>query len=637
MAFVRIKGLKKDYRVTRTETQQVLKGVTCDFERGEFIALLGESGCGKSTFLNILSGLDFDYKGQIVIDGQFMRDYTEKDLDNYRKNKVGIVFQSFNLLENLNAYQNVLTPLALLTKDLSSAECQTRAKELLTTVGLADHMYKKPNQLSGGQKQRVAIARALAMNPSILLADEPTGNLDPDAAGEIMLLLQKIAKDGRLVICVTHSEKVAGYCTRILHLEHGNIAKDESFAKNKLNAEVEFKPYKVKENIDKKEIWAFAKNNIKQSFKRNAMVAVSLAIGIFAFVLMFFLSVGLREYVENSLSTGMNKRQINVYAGRDAADVFSAETGTLSSNDQKYFELIDGVDKVRAGAVINNFGVSYTDAGETPEEHKILSVATYFDEFIIDNLVGDTTCKNRNTNDIIISSGMMERLIGSDGVILGKTVTLTYKTTSKDFTIVGVIDDNNGYDTAYISVSGMGQLGFSATNLVYVLADKVANVEAIISDINYDEEQYYAYQPDSLASDAMSYINLGSLVLSIVSAISLFVCAIMIFIVMYISVIERTKEIGILRALGIRRRNIKQIFMTEGGVIGIVAGVIGCLLAIIIGVIANAIIGYGVIGINFWYILLGLAAGFVVSILASMAPSSAAASLDPVEALRGRE
>ena len=440
-----------------------------------------------------------------------------------------------------------------------------------------------------------------------------------------------------MVICVTHSEKVAGYCTRILHLEHGSIARDESLAKNKLNGEVEFKPYEIKENIDSKEIWAFAKNNIKQSFKRNAMVTVSLAIGIFAFVLMFFLSIGLREYVENSLSTGMNKHQINVYAGRDAADVFSAETGTLSSNDQKYFELIDGVDKVRAGAVINNFGVSYTDAGETPEEHKILSVATYFDEFVIDNLVGDTTGKNRGTNDIIISSGIMERLIGGDGVILGKTVTLTYRETSKDFTIVGVIADNNGYDTAYISVSGMSQLGFSATNLVYVLADKVANVEAIINDINYDEEQYYAYQPDSLASDAMSYINLGSLVLSIVSAISLFVCAIMIFIVMYISVIERTKEIGILRALGIRRRNIKQIFMTEGGVIGIVAGVLGCLLAIIIGVIVNAIIGYGVIGINFWYILLGLAAGFGVAILSSLGPSSSAASLDPVEALRGRE
>ena len=636
MAYISIKNLRKTYQVTRTEKQEVLKGVDVDFNRGEFVALLGESGCGKSTFLNILAGLDFDYTGSIIFKENFIRDFTERELDEYRKNRVGTVFQNFNLIKQMTALENILMPLTL-TK-LAPEERKARAEELLEMVGLTEHMNKKPNQLSGGQKQRVAIARALANNPMILLADEPTGNLDPTASAEVMEILRDIAKSGRLVICVTHSEKVAANCTRVLRMEDGKIIQEERRDKEKNpNAAKLEKAFDTKNGIDKKEILNFAWNNVRQNMKRSILVTTALGIGICAFVLMFFLSVGMRNYVENDLDTGFNKHQINVYAGKNAVNVFG-QAGKIETRNIDYLEIIPGVKKVIPASIINNFQITY--AGNT--DNKILSVATFYDDFTIKSLSGNTTGKNQPNDAIIISSGMAEvisnTLIGDEILTIGETkVDLTYKSTTKTFTITGVIDDNNGFDTAYISKSGMSSLGFSDTNLAYVIAKKVSNINAIINDINYDETKLFAFQPDTLAADIMNYIDIGALILTIVASISLVVSAIMIFIVMYISVLERNKEIGILRAIGTRRRDVRRIFMAEAGIIGLVAGVAGCLFAILIGVFTNLGAGSALVGISPLYILLGLGVSFVVSLLSSMGPASSGASQDPIEALRANE
>lgn len=646
MAYVRIKNLKKEYSVTREQKQQVLKGIEIEFQRGEFVAMLGESGCGKSTFLNIMAGLDFDYTGSIVIAGKFIRDYSEKELDIHRKNKVGIIFQSFNLIKQMTAFENVMMPLTLTT--LSHEERKARAEELLEQVGLKDHMMKKPNQLSGGQKQRVAIARALANNPTILLADEPTGNLDATAGQEIMEILQGIAQSGKLVICVTHSEKMASYCTRVVRMEDGLISKDTKEKGNYKEAKEEEKPTPVKDNIDKKEILKFAKNNLFTSLKRNILVSVALSIGICAFVLMFFLSTGMKAYVENDLSTGMNKFQINVYKESSAVGTFTS--GNLDELNL-YFSGTS-----YAGALINNAKVSY-------EADTILTTSTYYDGWTAKKLWGETNAKkveqdNPSTNNIIISSSMMQRLayqwysskISNDEEITwddfkDRTVSLSYDgKTSVTYNIRGVIDDSDGYDHAYISTYGMVKLqegnpsatrdlNNSEMNLIYFVANKVSAVSGIIEDIE-DYFGWYAYQPDSFAADILSYVDLYSLILTVVSAIALVVSAIMIFIVMYISVIERTKEIGILRALGTRRRDVKRIFITEAGIIGCVAGVAGCLLAVVIGLFTNLGAGSWIISINPLYMILGLTTSFLVSVLSSLGPSSSGSSMDPIEALR---
>lgn len=623
MAYVRVKNLKKSYHVTRTEKQEVLKGIDVEFQHGEFVALLGESGCGKTTFLNILAGLDFDYTGSIVIKGEFIRDFSEKDLDLYRKNKVGIVFQSFNLVKQMTAFDNVMVPLTF--SQLSAEERRKRAEELLGRVGLKEHMHKYPSQLSGGQKQRVAIARALANNPSILLADEPTGNLDSTAANEIMEILKEIAVDGKLVICVTHSEKVASNCTRILKMQDGLIVKDDANKSYKTKFSEQEKPTDVKDNMEKKEIFTFAKNNIKTSFKRSLLVSIALGIGICSFVLMLFLGAGLRNYVETEMNTGVNKLQINVE--KYNLEAFTTSEVSLIGN------IVDGVKETHRGSVVSDLKASYQARGGG--YNTLIYLATTYDGFQMDLLGGELPGNTSSSMDIIISSSMARRIMAGDDMkdVIGGTLNLSYQGYSsvQTLTITGIFNDDS-FDSAYLSLNAMEKLNTAPYNLMYVIAEKVSYINAIIDDIESIYTNMVTTRMDTSAEDVMGYIDLGSLMLTVVSVVSLIVSAIMIFIVMYISVIERTKEIGILRALGTRRRDIKRIFMTEAGIIGLAAGILGCAAAVVIALLAN--IGTAIMSINVLYLLLGLGISFVVSIISSVGPSDSGSGLDPIEALR---
>ncbi|MCL2797319.1 MAG: ABC transporter ATP-binding protein [Firmicutes bacterium] len=223
---ISVKNLSKTYFVTRTQTQEVLHGVDASFSGGEFVAVLGESGCGKSTFLNILSGLDSDYDGEVIVNGADLSQLSEKEMDGYRKS-IGIVFQSYHLLPHMTAQENV--EIAMAMSGVGAGERKSRAAQLLERVGLAGHADRYPNQLSGGQRQRAAVARSLANHPDIILADEPTGNLDKASAEDILALLKEFADEGKLVICVTHSERVASEATRVIRLDDGVIVSDDKY------------------------------------------------------------------------------------------------------------------------------------------------------------------------------------------------------------------------------------------------------------------------------------------------------------------------------------------------------------------------------------------------------------------------
>jgi len=220
---INISDLKRDFQLG-TETIYVLKGIDLQINKGEYVALMGPSGSGKSTLMNLLGCLDTPTSGTYILNGKDVSQMHDDDLAEIRNKEIGFVFQTFNLLPRTTALDNVALP--MIYAGYSKTERYARATEVLTQVNLSDRMDHQPNQLSGGQRQRVAIARALVNKPSIILADEPTGNLDSKTSVEIMHLFNDIHKNGNTVILVTHEEDIAKYAHRIIRLRDGLIESD---------------------------------------------------------------------------------------------------------------------------------------------------------------------------------------------------------------------------------------------------------------------------------------------------------------------------------------------------------------------------------------------------------------------------
>ncbi len=220
---IKIRDIIRDFQLGQ-ETVHVLKGIDLDIERGDYVAIMGPSGSGKSTLMNLLGCLDTPTAGSYILNGKDVSQMSDDELAEIRNTEIGFVFQTFNLLPRTTALDNVALPMVYAGK--SKAERYKRAEEVLTDVGLADRMDHKPNQLSGGQRQRVAVGRALVNKPSIILADEPTGNLDSKTGYEIMNLFDDIHKAGNTVIMVTHEEDIAAHASRIIRLRDGLIESD---------------------------------------------------------------------------------------------------------------------------------------------------------------------------------------------------------------------------------------------------------------------------------------------------------------------------------------------------------------------------------------------------------------------------
>lgn len=223
-SLIELTNIARTYKVG-SETIHALRSVSLGISKNEYVALMGPSGSGKSTLMNVLGCLDTPSSGEYVLNGHAVAKMSDNQLAEVRNKEIGFVFQSFNLLPRYSALENVILPLVY--SGMPSDKRQARGIEVLEQVGLADRMHHKPNELSGGQKQRVAVARALVNNPSIILADEPTGNLDSKTSIEIMGLFEEIHKNGNTVILVTHEEDIAEYAHRIVRLKDGLIEWDK--------------------------------------------------------------------------------------------------------------------------------------------------------------------------------------------------------------------------------------------------------------------------------------------------------------------------------------------------------------------------------------------------------------------------
>ena len=232
---IRVKNLYKIYRVGETNVR-ALNGVEFTLYKGEFCAIVGTSGSGKSTLLNMLAGLEKPTKGEIEIGGKHIEKLSEKELVTFRREKVGFIFQSYNLLNTMNALENVAMPLSF--RGIGRKERLARAKKYMELVGVGRQAKHMPNQMSGGQQQRVGIARALAVNPQIIFADEPTGNLDSKTTMEVLHLMQKIVREqNQTLVMVTHDNNLASYADRRIRIIDGKIVSIEEGAR-----EVEFEP-----------------------------------------------------------------------------------------------------------------------------------------------------------------------------------------------------------------------------------------------------------------------------------------------------------------------------------------------------------------------------------------------------------
>lgn len=218
-----MKSIVKSY-VLGDEEQVVLKGINFRVNEGEFVSILGPSGSGKSTMMNIIGCLDCSTSGSYILSGQDIKDLNENELADIRSHEIGFVFQSFQLLPRLTALQNVELP--MIYAGIPSHERKVRAKEMLERVGLANRIHHYPNQLSGGQQQRVAIARAISTNPTILLADEPTGALDQKTSHQMMSLFKELNQEGRTIIMITHDETIAKEASRIVRILDGNLLEE---------------------------------------------------------------------------------------------------------------------------------------------------------------------------------------------------------------------------------------------------------------------------------------------------------------------------------------------------------------------------------------------------------------------------
>lgn len=412
-AMLKLENIVKDYKVADTVVH-ALKGVSLSFRKNEFVSILGHSGCGKTTLLNIIGGLDHYTSGDLIIRGKSTKNYTDKDWDSYRNHSIGFVFQSYNLIPHQTVLGNV--ELALTLSGISAAERKERARQALVRVGLTDHLDKKPNQLSGGQMQRVAIARALVNDPEILLADEPTGALDTETSVQIMDLIKEIAGE-RLVIMVTHNPELAEkYSTRIVRLTDGEISDDsdpfeedetEDSASESLQTEAE-KDSENKKRREKKQktsmsfltAFGLSGRNLLTKRARTLVTSIAGSIGIIGVCLVLALSSGFNGYIRrteedmlsaypieitettmdyetimNNMMNGVTGVKLDRMDDKVYVNSFLSKLaeGMTVSNDitQEYLDYVATLDPEYYGAIQYSYGINinqnlYTEAMINP-------------------------------------------------------------------------------------------------------------------------------------------------------------------------------------------------------------------------------------------------------------------------------
>ena len=727
MAELELINVYKDYKLENKSKFTALTDINVSFEKGELVSIVGESGSGKSTLMNIIGGLDSDYTGQIKIDGVDLKSFKEKQLDDYRKKKIGFVFQSFNLIPHLSILDNVT--IALTLSNVKESVKNAKAIDILTKLGLKDHIKKKPTQLSGGQKQRVAIARALINDPDIILADEPTGALDSETTTQILDILKDIAdNENKLVIMVTHSEKVAKISSRIVEISDGKIIRDEKKSDYKKNPPKE----KLIENVEQEESETADKSKkkskeghlsfysaLKLSFHnmwasktKNILMAVGVSISLIALILMLSLGSGLTGYIDtlaqdysnpnyvtisksgydrdgNELEESANPMIPRMFETSEIEEIAGDLNNYLQSQNSDFQVITSGEEQnLTYGFSTVTMGMGYiypyqpevqppqesqgqedTLAEETQvpgdepsqqDGEMILYTYTTPPYYSEENLIAGTMS---GMDEIMLSSAALEFLglenaedIENGDYYVTLSINMTYDNMliriNKPVKVTAIIDVSvfSNMMVMYLSYDFLNTCVMEAQinegalptgikpSLLFIETDSKDTTDLINNYISTNRKDLSGSVEEQLASMFSEMMSTFSIGLAIISSISLLVALIMILVVLYMSVSERTREIGVLKSIGARKKDIKLIFSTESLLVGLLSGLTGIILALAIGgvliAILTAVLGFAPISMMWYYFVIALVISIVISVLAGLYPASKAAKLDPVESLR---
>jgi putative ABC transport system permease protein len=731
-------NIRKSYTIGDF-SQNALDGVSVNFRKKDFVAVLGPSGCGKTTLLNVIGGLDHADGGDLYINGKSTKHFRDSDWDMYRNNTIGFIFQSHNLISHLSVLQNVEMGLTL--SGVPKTERRKRAEEVLTRVGLKDHIHKRPNQLSGGQSQRVAIARALANNPEIILADEPTGSLDSETSIQIMELIQEIAKE-KLVILVTHDSELANkYATRLIKLKDGKIISDSRpvHEEKELSTGNDFK----KTSMSFKTAFISSINNIRTKLGRTILTAFAGSIGIIGIALILSLSNGLDQEIQNfeeetlsgypisiteskiDFEKMMNygQEELEEYPDTDYAIVFdeaelmsflkpniisdeyiqyiedyvsgdgqntlvgvkyqrylnmsllqyfevpgvgsawvpvhtetkepSDDIETMYDRGMKLFTLLPEGD-----VFANNYDLVYGDLPSNDLENGEIEVVIVMDEYnrifksTLEIILGENSITDTqyDFDDIVGASLKLfvgEYQLGVSDVSTSMNVTVSGIVRIKESSNVSLLYNGLGYysevtdylyenypnETGAIKEISLYPNSFDDKELVKTYLD------AYNVGLSEDDKVEYVDQAATFTAMVGGVIDTISIVLIAFAAISLVVSSIMISIITYVSVIERTKEIGVLRALGARKKDISRIFNVENVVIGFGSGFVGVAISLLLIIPINLVIEHfadmpNVAKLDPFAAIFLIAISIVLAVIAGLIPARMAAKKDPVIALR---
>ena len=448
---LKLKGITKDYAVGE-DTVHALKGIDLEFRESEFVAILGHSGCGKTTLLNIIGGLDAYTQGDLIINGRSTKGYTDSDWDSYRNHSVGFVFQSYNLIPHQTVLANV--ELALTLSGVSKSECRERAIRALEQVGLGDQLNKKPNQMSGGQMQRVAIARALVNDPDILLADEPTGALDSDTSVQIMEILKEISKD-KLIVMVTHNPELAeNYASRIIRLKDGLIIDDSQ----PYSAEVAVKPASSIKTTAMSYVTALSLslNNLMTKKGRTFLTSFAGSIGIIGIALILSISTGVNNYIDKVQEDTLSSYPISIMA--ESVDMSELMTTMMGLNKEDGGNAHDN-DAVYANTIMYDMMNAMTSAEVQTNNLKA------FKEYLDEQMSKDSAL-HEHVSNIQYSYNLPMNLYTKDAdgkIIQSDVMTLLSKIRS------AVIGEEAEKSVSSSMNDMMGATGMSATQSQFVV------------------------------------------------------------------------------------------------------------------------------------------------------------------------
>ena len=669
----------------KNENFKALDNVKFEVENTGIVCILGPSGSGKTTLMNIIGALDSDFDGDVAINNKSIKEFKSKDLDSYRKNTIGFIFQQFYLINKFTAYDNVNVALNL----SNVKDKKNKVLNLLKQVEMDKFAKRKVNVLSGGQKQRIAIARALANDPDIILADEPTGALDSKISTEIMELLKELSKT-KLVLIITHSQELTDkYADTVINMEDGKVINITNIKEKPENNE------NITTNNSKSGMSYFTafKYSLKNLASRKARVistSIGMSIGIIGIGLALALSNGTMNMAKSQVEGIMPVNMIaaTIKAAGDDKPVKAAMTG----DDSKMFKFSDLEDIKNLNTNISHYwsiptnvteeflteaSINKADAESDAVETTSFITMNGFEPY--ENVAGNLTLGRspENKDETVISLNTAEYLIAGDKSVkindlINKDLYIkiapmhprgkSEETNDKKiltFKIVGItsintmgysmyqntMDTLNLYETMYDEKKE--DMKFMET-YIYLNKDlNTSEIKDVINDISTKQDKYeFKGAAESTLSSVETVLTVVQNVLIGFSSISVIVAILMIGIVIYISVIERISEIGILRAIGARRKDIRNIFLSESIIIGLLSGILGVLvtngLCIVINkVIVNILESYGMNMGNVQIASLTSIAAtslivvcVILSAIAGIIPSLKASKMDPIVALR---